>query len=128
MDERFVTNPLRAKNRLLLAPMLAAIIRTRTVGAWYAAFDAAGVPSGPINGFAEVFADPQIVHREMLMTMPHAQIGAVPQVVNPARFSATPVEYHRAPPWLGEHTRDVLAELLQLDDARIAALQRDKVI
>ena len=128
VDERFVTNPLRAKNRLQLVPMLEAIIRTRTVAAWYAAFDAAGVPSGPINGFAEVFADPQIVHREMLMTMPHAQIGALPQVANPVRFSATPVEYHRAPPLLGEHTRDVLAEVLQLDDARIAALQRDKVI
>lgn len=127
-DERFVTNPLRAKNRLVLVPVLADILRTRTVQAWYADFDAANVPSGPINGFAEVFADPQIVHREMLLRMPHASAGSVPQVANPVKFSATPVEYRRAPPVLGEHTVEVLRELLALDDAGMAELQRNKVI
>lgn len=127
-DARFATNPLRAKNRLVLVPMLAAILKTRTVQAWYADFDAASVPSGPINGFAEVFADPQIVHREMLLNLPHASAGSVPQVANPVKFSATPVEYRRAPPVLGEHTAEVLRELLALDDTSIAELQRNKVI
>lgn len=127
-DKRFKTNPLRAKNRLVLVPMLSAILKTRTVQAWYADFDAAGVPSGPINGFAEVFADPQIIHREMLMQMPHATAGSVPQVANPVKFSATPVEYLRAPPLLGEHTTAVLRELLALDDIDIAALKHNKVI
>jgi crotonobetainyl-CoA:carnitine CoA-transferase CaiB-like acyl-CoA transferase len=117
-DERFVTNPLRARNRLVLIPMLADIIRTRTVREWYAKFDAAGVPSGPINGFAEVFADPQIVHREMLLRQPHATAGSVPQVANPVKFSATPVEYRRAPPVLGEHTAEVLKEVLSLATPR----------
>ena len=127
-DARFATNPLRVQHRTTLIPLLATVFLTRAVKDWYAVLDAAGVPSGPINGFAEVFADPQIVHREMLTTLPHAQIGALPQVANPVKFSSTPVQYHRAPPLLGEHTHEVLRELLQLDDARIAQLAQDKVI
>ena len=127
-DPRFITNPLRARNRLVLVPLLADAIRARTVREWYAAFDAAGVPSGPINGFAEVFADPQIVHREMLMQLPHASAGQVPQVANPVKFSSTPIEYRRASPVLGEHTLEVLREVLSLDEARIDELARNKVI
>jgi crotonobetainyl-CoA:carnitine CoA-transferase CaiB-like acyl-CoA transferase len=127
-DERFKTNPLRASNRTVLVPMLATILKTRPVNDWYVAFDAANVPSGPINGFAEVFADPQIVHRQMLMRLPHASAGSVPQVANPVKFSATPVEYKRGPPVLGQHTAEVLREVLGLDDAGIAGLQRGKVI
>ena len=127
-DERFTTNPLRAKNRLELIPPLEEIIRQRTVREWYADFDGAGVPSGPINGFAEVFDDPQIRHREMLMRQPHASAGSVPQVANPVRFSATPVEYLRAPPVLGQHTDEVLREVLDMDDAQLQSLRSSKVI
>jgi crotonobetainyl-CoA:carnitine CoA-transferase CaiB-like acyl-CoA transferase len=127
-DERFATNPLRAKHRLVLVPMLADVLKTRTVRAWYADFDAAGVPSGPINGFEEVFADPQIVHREMLLQQPHAAAGTVPQVANPVKFSATPVAYRRAPPLLGEHTDEVLREVLTLGEAELDGLRANKVI
>ena len=127
-DERFSTNPLRAKHRQVLVPMLAEILKTRTVREWYADFDAAGVPSGPINGFAEVFADPQIVHRKMLLQQPHAAAGTVPQVANPVKFSATPVAYRRAPPVLGEHTDEVLREVLSLGEAELDGLRADKVI
>lgn len=127
-DERFVTNPLRAKHRTVLVPILAQRFLTRGVKDWHADFDAAGVPTGPINGFAEVFADPQIVHRGMLMQLPHASAGSVPQVANPVKFSDTPIAYHRAPPLLGEHTAEVLREVLLLDDAAIEALQSAKII
>jgi crotonobetainyl-CoA:carnitine CoA-transferase CaiB-like acyl-CoA transferase len=127
-DGRFATNPLRAKHRLVLVPMLADVLKTRTVRAWYADFDAAGVPSGPINGFAEVFADPQIVHREMLLQQPHAAAGTVPQVANPVKFSATPVAYRRAPPLLGEHADEVLREVLSLGEAELDGLRANKVI
>jgi len=127
-DERFATNPLRAKHRLVLVPLLAEVLKTRRVREWYADFDAAGVPSGPINGFAEVFADPQIVHREMLLQQAHASAGTVPQVANPVKFSATPVAYRRAPPVLGEHTDEVLREVLSLGDAELDGLRAGKVI
>ena len=127
-DERFATNPMRAKHRLALVPQLAAVLATRPVKTWHAEFDAAGVPTGPINDFADVFADPQIVHREMRMELPHSQIGSVPQVANPVRFSATPIQYGRAAPLLGEHTDEVLKEVLKLDDDGVAALRRDKVV
>ncbi len=127
-DERFATNPLRVKHRLVLVPMLAEVLKTRTVREWHADCQAAGVPSGPINGFAELFADPQIVHREVLLRQPHATAGTVPQVANPVKFSATPVQYRRAPPVLGEHTAEVLRELLGLGDAEVDALRTNKVI
>ncbi len=127
-DPRFLTNPLRARNRLELVPMLEVPFKSRSVSAWYEAFDAAGVPSGPINNFAQVFEDPQIKHREVLMHMPHASAGSVPQVANPVKFSRTPVQYHRAPPVLGEHTVEVLREVLGLDERRIADLQDGRVI
>ena len=128
MDARFTSNLLRVKNRLVLVPLLERVIATRRVSEWHAALDAANVPSGPINGFAEVFADPQIMHRDMLMQLPHTSAGSVPQVANPVKFSATPVAYRRGPPVLGEHTVEVLRELLSLDEASISRLQRDKVI
>jgi crotonobetainyl-CoA:carnitine CoA-transferase CaiB-like acyl-CoA transferase len=127
-DERYRTNPQRVKNREELNPLIAEVMRQRPVAEWQQALEAAGVPSGPINGFAEVFADPQIQHRQMQMTLPHSTAGQVPQVANPVKFSATPVAYHRGPPALGEHTREVLQERLGLDAARIDQLQQDGVI
>lgn len=127
-DERFATNPMRAKNRDVLIPMIAQVLLTRGVRDWYDTFEAAGVPAGPINGFAEVFADPQIVHRQMRFDLPHAAAGQVPQVANPVKFSATPVQYDRAPPVLGQHTDEVLRERLGLDDEGLAQLREAKVI
>jgi crotonobetainyl-CoA:carnitine CoA-transferase CaiB-like acyl-CoA transferase len=127
-DERFATNPVRAKNRLVLIPLLAAELLKRGVREWYDIFEAAGVPAGPINDFAQVFADPQIVHRQMRFDLPHAAAGSVPQVANPVKFSDTPVQYHRAPPLLGVHTDEVLGERLGLDAERIARLRAAKVI
>jgi len=127
-DTRFATNPQRAKHRTDLVPMIAAVLKTRNVAEWYAAFDAAGVPSGPINSFAEVFSDPQIVHREMLTQLPHPLAGTVPQVANPVKFSATPVQYDLPPPLLGQHTDEVLREVLGLNEEQIATLRTEKVI
>lgn len=127
-DERFATNPQRARHRLTLVPMIAEVMRQREVHALHEACEAVGVPTGPINDFEQVFADPQIVHREMRMDLPHASAGQVPQVANPVKFSATPVSYHRGPPTLGEHTEEVLRERLALDDARINELKQQGVI
>ncbi|MET4579836.1 CaiB/BaiF CoA transferase family protein [Ottowia thiooxydans] len=127
-DERFVTNPLRARNRQALIPMISEVFLTRGVQDWNETLEAAGVPAGPINGFEDVFADPQIVHRQMRFDLPHTSAGSVPQVANPVKFSATPVQYDRAPPLLGEHTEEVLKERLGFDDERLSQLRQAKVI
>ncbi len=127
-DERFATNPQRARHRTTLVPMIADVMKQRTVHEWHEACEAVGVPTGPINDFEQVFADPQIVHRQMRLDLPHASAGQVPQVANPVKFSVTPVAYHRGPPTLGEHTEEVLRERLSLDGERIAELKRQGVI
>jgi crotonobetainyl-CoA:carnitine CoA-transferase CaiB-like acyl-CoA transferase len=123
-DSRFTTNPMRAKNRKTLVPMLEELLLKRTAQEWYEEFEKAGVPSGPTYSFKQVFEDPQIRHRELLTRVPHPLAGALPIVANPIKFSDTPVEYRRPPPLLGEHTREVLREVLQLDESEIEGLAR----
>ena len=127
-DPRFVTNALRVKNRRVLA----AEIETQTVtwarDALIEALGAVDVPCGPINDLAQVFADPQVQHRELKITLPHALAGSVASVRNPLRFSATPAEYTRAPPRLGEHTDEVLQRLAELTPAELARLHEAKII
>ena len=114
-DERFANNGARLAHRHLLMPMLRQETVRRGTAEWIAVLEAAGVPCGPINDIAQVFADPQIQARGMRIDMEHPQAGSIPLVASPLRLSGTPVEYRRAPPVLGEHTREVLVEWLQLD-------------
>ena len=127
-DARFNTNRKRMEHKSVLIPMLAERFKTRSAREWMDAFNAVGVASGPINDFGQVFADRQVQHRQMLREMPHPVAGTVPFVANPVRFSETPIEYGRWPPLLGEHTGEVLRELLELGNDEIDALRRDKVI
>ncbi|MEP6701901.1 MAG: CaiB/BaiF CoA-transferase family protein [Betaproteobacteria bacterium] len=127
-DPRFRSNSDRVRNRDDLVPMLTEIIKARTMRDWIDACDAAQVPCGPINRLDQVFADPQVVHRGMRIDMPHPLSGSVPQVVNPIKLSKTPLEFHSAPPLLGQHTAQVLAQRLGYDEARIAALAERGVI
>ncbi len=109
-DPRFVSNSLRVQNRDQLVPQLAALMRQRNRADWLQALDAAKVPCGPINQLAEVFADPQVQARGMVSTVPHPHHPALPLVSSPMKLSATPVQTRRAPPLLGAHTDEVLAE------------------
>ena len=86
------------------------------------------MPCAPVNTIDQVFADPQVRARGMRVDLPHAAGVGVPLVANPLRLSATPVEYNRAPPLLGADTREVLAQRLRLDGARLDALQAAGVI
>jgi crotonobetainyl-CoA:carnitine CoA-transferase CaiB-like acyl-CoA transferase len=103
-------------------------MRTRAQHDWLTPLEAAGVPCGPINRLDQVFADPQVIARGMRIDMPHPLAGSVPQVGNPLKFSATPVAYTRAPPLLGEHTRDVLSARLGLSNAALQELAGRGVI
>jgi crotonobetainyl-CoA:carnitine CoA-transferase CaiB-like acyl-CoA transferase len=99
----------------------------KTTAEWIALLENAAVPCGPINDLAAVFADPQVLHRGLRVDLPHAAGGSAPQVANPIRFSATPVEYRHAPPLLGHDTEAILGELGRSAED-IAALRTAKVI
>lgn len=122
-DPRFATNADRVRNRLEIEPLIEAVTRKRTTREWVSALEGAGVPCGPINTLKEVFEEPQVKARGMLQHLPHSTAGKVPQVVSPMKFSATPLEFGSAPPVLGEHTEQVLREVLGRSDADIAALR-----
>jgi len=110
-DGRFAANPSRVRNLALLNPMIEAELAKQDRAHWVAAFEAAGVPCGPINSIPEAFAEPQVRHRGMLFELPHASGVKVPQVANPLHFRNAPLRPERAPPLLGEHTADILKEL-----------------
>ncbi|MGH8434802.1 MAG: CaiB/BaiF CoA transferase family protein [Pseudomonas sp.] len=107
-DARFATNKLRVANRAVLIPLIRQATVFKTTGEWVTALEQAGVPCGPINDLAQMFADPQVQARGLRVELPHALGGTVPQVASPIRLSETPVQYRNAPPLLGEHTVAVL--------------------
>jgi crotonobetainyl-CoA:carnitine CoA-transferase CaiB-like acyl-CoA transferase len=127
-DARYATTPQRVANREALVPEIARILRGQPIDHWMPLLRDANVPAGPINDFRQVFDDPQIRHREVVQEIDHPLSGRLSMVGNPLKFSETPVEYRRAPPLLGQHTGEVLRELLALDDAAISQLAMDGVI
>jgi crotonobetainyl-CoA:carnitine CoA-transferase CaiB-like acyl-CoA transferase len=127
-DERFATNPARVKNREVLIPLLAERIAARPQQFWADGLEAVGVPCGAINDLSQTFADPQVVHRGMRVELPHPTAGHVSLVGSPMKFSESPVVYHAAPPTLGQHTDDVLRDVLGLDAAAIARLRAAKAV
>ncbi|MCY1323630.1 Acetyl-CoA:oxalate CoA-transferase [compost metagenome] len=112
-DERYLTNALRVQNRDTLTPELAAETVKIERDTLLMLLEDAGVPGGPINTVADVFADPQIEHRKMRVDTPHsgAAAGTSPGVRTPIRFSAAELALDRGVPRLGEHTDEVLAEI-----------------
>ncbi|MFE3036546.1 CaiB/BaiF CoA transferase family protein [Streptomyces canus] len=127
-DERFATTPARIAHREEILPVLAAILRTRTRDEWLTVLDAHDVPAGPYNEMPEVFADPQIQHRGMLIEVEDPASGRLPMLANPIRFTATPVEGYAPPPMLGEHTDEVLTALAGVTDSQLAALRDRGVV
>ncbi|SFC48516.1 Crotonobetainyl-CoA:carnitine CoA-transferase CaiB [Marinospirillum celere] len=111
-DERFVSNQERVANREQLLPLLEPLVKKRTTDDWLQALEAIGVPCGPINNLEQVFADPQVQHRGMELKLPHPEAGEVRLVSNPIRFDGQALNSSSAPPLLGEHTEEVLKELL----------------
>jgi crotonobetainyl-CoA:carnitine CoA-transferase CaiB-like acyl-CoA transferase len=110
-DPRFASNAARVGANVDLTGLLGKAFAQWERGKLLAALDAAGVPAAPINSVPEVFADPQIVHRQMLRRIPHPLSGEVPQVVSPINFLDAPLSFDRAPPLLGADTAAVLAEI-----------------
>ncbi len=119
----------RIQDRGSLLPSIEADVARQSTEHWLTAFSEADVPHGRINNYREVFAHPQVVHRNMAISVKKEDGGGmVKSVANPIKFSQTPIQYKHAPPELGRHTAQVLADLLELRQDRLAVLERQGVI
>jgi formyl-CoA transferase len=134
VDPRFATNTLRVQNRETLIPAMQAVTRTRSTAQWVTLLEDKAVPCGPINDMGQAFDDAQVKARGLVVNQPLAPaaiaqtaIESIATVASPLRLTATPPVLKRAPPTLGEHTQEVLAEL-GLDAKSIAALRTGGVV
>ena len=130
IDERFITNPLRVKNREALVPQLEKAFSKATSIEWIEKLTSLGVPCGPLNDLKQVFDDPHVKFRGMQTSIPHARAaaGSVPALANPARLSVTPPTYDRAAPLLGEHTDEILFDVLGLTEKEVETLKAEGII
>ena len=126
-DERFATNAARVTHRQALIPMIQAVTQTRNTSAWVSLLENLGVPCGPIHTVDQVYQDPQVRSRDMTFEMQHPTAGPIPLVASPIRMSETPVAYRHAPPMLGQHTREVLSEVLGMTDDTLNDLKQQGV-
>ena len=127
-DARFATNGKRVENRGELTAILDGIFRTRSTRDWTEALEAAGVPNGPINTLEQVFREPQAIARGLKIEIAHPLAGKVALTRSPMRFSETPVEHNVPPPFLGQHTDEILRGLLDRSEADIAQLRADGAV
>jgi crotonobetainyl-CoA:carnitine CoA-transferase CaiB-like acyl-CoA transferase len=127
-DARFATNAARVNHREEIVAILREIFAPRTMRHWLDALERVGVPCGPINTIADVFADPQVQARCLRLDLPHPATGSVRSVANPIRYSATPIAYRSAPPMLGADTDEILRETLGVTPDEIARLRKAGII
>jgi crotonobetainyl-CoA:carnitine CoA-transferase CaiB-like acyl-CoA transferase len=121
----FATNDSRVRNRDEVVGHLAAIMKTQPSAHWLAELEANKIGCGPINTLDQVFEDPHVKAREMVVNVPHPLAGpdGAQLIASPLKFSETPVEYRHHPPLLGQHTDEVLRDVLGYDDDKIAELR-----
>ena len=123
----YASNSDRVASRGKLVPMLQELFLTRPVQDWVDELQQVNVPCGPINDLADVFSDPQLLHRQMYLEMPHPTLGTIKQTGLPIKFSLTPGGLDRHPPLLGEHNQEIL-EGLGYSEADIRRLAEASVI
>ena len=126
-DPAFADNASRVRNRATLAERIEAITVTQPCGHWLSLLEANDIPCGPINNYAQVFADPQVLAREMVVETGHPTLGHLRTLGSPIKMSATPPDVSRRAPQLGEHTDEVLTEA-GFTDAEIAALRQSGAV
>ncbi|MBB3119422.1 CaiB/BaiF CoA transferase family protein [Pseudoduganella violacea] len=127
-DPRFMTNPLRVQNRDVLVPILAEMVKSKTRDEWISQLEEVGVPCGPINDLHDVFQNPQVQARGIVTETPHPTAGKVKLVRSPMRMSATPTDGGAAPPLLGQHTEEILRDVLGHSAQDIAALRAKGIL
>jgi crotonobetainyl-CoA:carnitine CoA-transferase CaiB-like acyl-CoA transferase len=128
-DPRFATNGARVENRAETTRILAEVMRAHPTDWWIERLEALKIGCGPINTLEKLFADPHVKARGVVVEMPHAATpDGVKVIANPVRLSETPPQYRRPPPTLGQHTAEVLGEMLGYDAARLAGLREQGVV
>jgi crotonobetainyl-CoA:carnitine CoA-transferase CaiB-like acyl-CoA transferase len=127
-DPRYALNADRVRHRAELVPLLEAIMLSRTKSQWLPALEAAKVPCGAINHLGEVFEDPQVLERGMVTDWVHPFKPDLRLVSSPIKMSKTPVRHHLPPPTLGQHTHEVLAEVLGWSPEKLGPLRGRGVI
>ena len=127
-DPRFESNPKRVENRTGLLPLVAEVIASKSCDEWVELFVGAAIPCGPVNNMQNLFADPQVLHRNMVAEVPHPTIGTLGLCGVPIKYAETPATIRRHPPLLGEHTDEVLTEVLGYAPDRIEALRQQRAL
>jgi CoA:oxalate CoA-transferase len=127
-DPRFAKNADRVENRTLLIAILREMFQSRDNEHWLKLLNEAEIPCAPIQTIDQVFAAPQVRHRDMLVEVEHPTAGTLRMAGIPVKFSATPASVRLPPPLLGEHTDQVLSSWLGMNDQEIADLKAKKVI
>jgi len=122
-DPRFESNPKRVENRDALLPLVEGLFADKTCEEWMDLLLDAAIPCGPVNNMEHLFADPQVHHRDMVAEVPHPTIGSLRLVGIPIKYSETPGDIRLHPPLLGEHTDDVLSNVLEYAPDKIRELK-----
>ncbi|MBB6214410.1 CoA:oxalate CoA-transferase [Anaerosolibacter carboniphilus] len=126
-DERFKTNPLRTKHVEELVPLITEVTRTKTTKEWQDLLDKAGVPNGPINTIDKVMEDPQVLARDMIIEVDHPVAGHLKMAGVPIKMSETQGIVRTHAPLLGQHTEEILKELLGMSTEEIDALKKENI-
>jgi crotonobetainyl-CoA:carnitine CoA-transferase CaiB-like acyl-CoA transferase len=127
-DPKFIKNNDRVKHGKEIMAIYAGLFLKKPVAYWLDELEKAGVPSGPINDFEQVFADPHVQSRGMQIKVDHPFEHSLSLIRNALTFSGTPVKEYRYPPRLGEHTKEVLSSKLGYDDAKLDGLKKQGII
>ena len=127
-DPRYATNANRVHNRLSLCKTIVLCLSKKSSLHWLEAFEANDVPCGPINSIEQVFDDPQIIAREMLINVTESRSGRLKMVGNPIKYSRTHIEYPTSPPQLGGQTTDVLQDYLEYSESQLSDLHTKGII
>jgi crotonobetainyl-CoA:carnitine CoA-transferase CaiB-like acyl-CoA transferase len=127
-DPKFVKNNDRVRHGKEIMAIFAGLFLKKPVAHWLEELEKAGVPSGPINDFEQVFTDPHVRSRGMEIKVDHPFEPSLSLIRNPITFRGTPVTDYRAPPLLGANTKEILAEKLGYDDAKLDALKGQGII
>ncbi len=128
VDPMYVSNTVRVENREILVPIIQENLLTKPRDVWLSKLMESGFPCAPVNTMDEVFSDPQLLHRNMLVTMDHPKIGKIKQIGAPLKFSDTPLKIELPPPMLGQHTDEVLVKLCGYSEDEVAALKKNNVV